>query len=1824
MNNLLKYLAEYVQGQFDKQYGQNIKELRLNFTGIPEELRNKLFDYFKDPAVRPSIELAEEKFHVPVYLFEDKSSDPEDCPDFAKCSESWWVRAVRNNQSKKVCLILSDMISQGSVLSTINVIGIPREVNTVDEWLEQDLLRELADRILTSIFTNIKIAEKAKLLLNCAIQNAWDAEEGCREKTRCWNLLEKAAEVHGANEHDTILNFLAHLGFPSISKLEDFGSKEHLSVLLGLASFLNDSGLNAGFRKLIDRADNPPVKKALEDFENHLFEMGVNDATEFAISPFRFFKPLGKTNFEIPEWWNTLNCVCLADLLDYNQAVSEGSIIIEPQDPLLPAQSGLPHLFRNKVTFSISIGDTESEVSNGIEIKIYRASGSSKLQLIKDGISISNEGPLEYEDDDLPEHDRFVRYKIEAEGFKPSVVKVISLDNYKPGVVVFSRSAKKVSLFKENTKAKSRANENKKQPRFESNLSLKNMGKHNLELFTSKNFDPGEIMHGYEIDSEHINEDIERPINKVDENKYVCLIDTDEECEWEFFALGNNESDIPYLIYVTAEDIPQQGVSTEFERLVLSNLPDSEGGNSTNVKVEPKISRISEYEEWILNNDDSYYPVIIGPDYIDCWKNPDWKEKPVLSQYRINEDPRPLGNDFEVSEDFISSRTELFKILKESFGDNLNLASVSLLKFGDLMKSECFKGKLNTFLKSYINWIEKDFSSAFWADTLSVFGNIQGMEVLGAKPYAILLSPFHPLRLAWQCNAQHILQDAAEKNMNCPAASLLNPGSFPDCITLPCRTASNQINYIDFVAMPSTSSYWGVLWSVEALDLLASSDSQTIFDVEFGIEVQGLSGGFSSKQVERSIDEVWRLLSAKSSLRLGIRSRIRAQTSCNQGIEDWCLNNLGAESDPWNISAPRSLIVNDQREPELHPEQSALSILTRSTGSAVSWFHSSDTNCKMDDLAVIAHLGLMNSRTEKHGINSAIDGSCLSRWRVRKGIDQAFIAESRIGKSIVAQDGETLGSLIIETIDKIESRCSESFDSFVFAPNMAELDIALTNSSYAAVSSAQVDASSFFGRNDKSYLWDYELPNYGKRAIDNAGYFLLAKENDGMRKAVRVAIEMLGEDLSIEDDNISSLLDEISRRGIPTLKHLTAGGTSSLGEVGMLCALKLFQPEFQKEYDHPGIIPVWTGEKKVLNLIIPIDPFQNHFENLRFSMEKKRGERPDLIVVSIKFDDEDQPKNIKLTSIEVKARGDKFDSAKRKDALKQASGFSGFLNRLITRGNGSEIWAFGWRSLLSTLVDYAFRVYSQLDFIDKANWASKHSDVLQGIAANDIAIDVDDTGRLLVVDRSDTSSPEDIDRDGFDETIVLNHKDALSVINGTCSILVSDIREKVNDWKLMPLETVQKNEDVEATIREAVVLDDDSALSDQSVENDLPSISNVAGDSKAESLQEKIANEISIDEENPVGLKFKVGSSIGNFTEEDFDFFPGNTNLTQFNTGIVGDMGTGKTQLTKALIYNLTKDAKQNRGVTPNILIFDYKKDYIKEDFVKATGARVIKPLNMPLNLFDLRGIETKREARQKINSFIDILEKIYPNIGPVQRENLKEAVKACFEIDGNGLGTVGPTLKDIFVSYKENNSPDSPYSIISDLVDGEYFSENKSDILPFSEVTKGVVVVNLFEVGADENAKNVLVTIFLNLFYEHMLKIEKQPFIGCDPQLRFIHSMLLVDEADNIMRYEFRVLKQLLQQGREFGVGIILASQYLSHFKTRNENYREPLKSWFIHNVPDINARELQQIGLTNVDPSVIDKIKNLNLHECLYKSLGVDGKFMRGTPFYELIKNR
>lgn len=368
------------------------------------------------------------------------------------------------------------------------------------------------------------------------------------------------------------------------------------------------------------------------------------------------------------------------------------------------------------------------------------------------------------------------------------------------------------------------------------------------------------------------------------------------------------------------------------------------------------------------------------------------------------------------------------------------------------------------------------------------------------------------------------------------------------------------------------------------------------------------------------------------------------------------------------------------------------------------------------------------------------------------------------------------------------------------------------------------------------------------------------------------------------------------------------------------------------------------------------------------------------------------------------------------------------------------------------------------------------------------------------------------------------------------------------------------------------------------------------------------------------GVRIKVGSLLGSMGKSEVDFWPSTTNLNQMNVGIVGDLGTGKTELVKALISQIREQAREKQPSEPtSMLIFDYKGDFQKEEFVNRVGGVVLEPHQIPVNIFMPVTGEHSKLPYQQAAAFVDVLRKIYRGVGPVQASSLNEAVRELYEQNDDRP----PTLAEVRVAYlAKSGNPDSVSSILDSFVLSQIFSADRETLKSFGELLEGkVLIVALDRLGQDQSAKNALVALFLNLYYDNMLRTPKPPFQGDPPnQLRYLKSFLLVDEAVNIMRYDFQVLMDLMLQGRQFGYGVMLASQYLSHFREGRENYGQPLRTWFIHKVPSVSGRELAGLGLPDLSPDVPRRIPELRQHQVLYKSLGCDeGRFIRVVPYYE-----
>lgn len=363
-------------------------------------------------------------------------------------------------------------------------------------------------------------------------------------------------------------------------------------------------------------------------------------------------------------------------------------------------------------------------------------------------------------------------------------------------------------------------------------------------------------------------------------------------------------------------------------------------------------------------------------------------------------------------------------------------------------------------------------------------------------------------------------------------------------------------------------------------------------------------------------------------------------------------------------------------------------------------------------------------------------------------------------------------------------------------------------------------------------------------------------------------------------------------------------------------------------------------------------------------------------------------------------------------------------------------------------------------------------------------------------------------------------------------------------------------------------------------------------------------------------------------------WYPNDTDkVFHTNTGIIGTMGTGKTQFTKSMITQIYRESKYNvDGKKVGILIFDYKGDYNKSktDFIEATNANVYELYHLPFNpLSVIKAVNSKPMLPlHTANSLKVTLAKAF-GLGIKQETLLRDLIMEAYEKRGiiknkpDTWDNPAPTLKDVYDIYvnREDLKEDSLYAAFSNLIDFEIFEPDPHQTKSLFELIDGVTVIDLS--GYDPDIQNLVVAITLDLFYSQM---QAYGHSGVQGNLRQLNKMILVDEADNFLSKDFETLKKILKEGREFGVGTILSTQLLSHFSTGENKYSDYILTWVVHNVAEINPKDAKYIfnAQAKSDQEVIcNKIKSLSKHYSLVKMGDSDRPiFMRDRAFWELNK--
>lgn len=377
-------------------------------------------------------------------------------------------------------------------------------------------------------------------------------------------------------------------------------------------------------------------------------------------------------------------------------------------------------------------------------------------------------------------------------------------------------------------------------------------------------------------------------------------------------------------------------------------------------------------------------------------------------------------------------------------------------------------------------------------------------------------------------------------------------------------------------------------------------------------------------------------------------------------------------------------------------------------------------------------------------------------------------------------------------------------------------------------------------------------------------------------------------------------------------------------------------------------------------------------------------------------------------------------------------------------------------------------------------------------------------------------------------------------------------------------------------------------------------------------------------------MEIMFGTEIS--SKQQLIWYPTDTEqTTHTNTGIIGTMGTGKTQFTKSLITQLYREQKHNTGSKPiGMLIFDYKGDYIDNEFVKATNAKVYNLYHLPYNPLALLIPERPKPILpyRTANILKETISKAF-GLGQKQDMALVETIMKAYKMKGidkqdkSTWTTSAPTMRDVCSIYFNNEEvkEDKLYAALKTLDEFEVFESDCNQTRNLFDIIDGVTVIDLS--GEDEAIQNLVVAITLDIFYTQMLVVGESEQDG---KYRQLTKIILVDEADNFLSKDFTSIKKILKEGRMFGVGTILSTQLLSHFATSENEYQNYILTWVVHNVSDLNNKDVRYIFNTQSkaeEDNIYNKIKSLAKHESLVK-LPKENRpmYIRDKAFWELRK--
>lgn len=1173
---------------------------------------------------------------------------------------------------------------------------------------------------------------------------------------------------------------------------------------------------------------------------------------------------------------------------------------------------------------------------------------------------------------------------------------------------------------------------------------------------------------------------------------------------------------------------------------------------------------------------------------------------------------------------------------------------------------ENWRSLLDSYLDAYVSLVHKADQvcnsgfGKFWARfpfSLSIWNKTPRTLA------AVMLSPFHPLRLAWIANAEDALRtSSAAVDIRRMYAGTISGWQFPMV------TRSNREHGF-LVAVPtdggsdSLFAGWSMLVRVSADALTPLSIPKSAADSD----VPGVSAnGLDSSALESAIDDFCKANPFVSTIvvDLAATSPSPRTNQLDMGLISKLRNWVEARTSAGHSSGGIRIYDSTNRLGEIPQEASEILETPSGNKTSLTW-----RKYDPQSLSPQANIRVMNDsgvNVEVHSSNKrygVVSRYPLRRFEVTHVVEGQATSESN-PLVVPRKESSFVGALVAaESIDASNIDLASKIHLSLHAGHalLAGADWTVVGESGLAPASLTALLQHTENGYSRSTLWEWRPPFFDSghdsvlSTVDRRPYLTVAQIPKIYSQKLRGLVTHLLPASASEKEitkKIDRVLETLGSRGVG-LSSLINGNqkyrTHQKGALGFSMVFDLIDK---------------ANTEDTVRFLIPIDAANQYLNILAGRRRREGGPRADLLAMELR---DHQlvlvPIEIKFYSLESPvAMLPGLTDAGVLDAVNQARSSADLLNEVVAswKDTRSEI---GTRELmdnaLTALVDAAIR----LTPLNKDSLASVHRR-LQALVDGDLDIVVGaPVVSYLVATRDGLKSrrtsmatpfhaevlvadPRQIEIDlssGFETKALREWRQVLdfafnsAVPNIDAGYEDSDT-SSIIDQNEMPLP--DSADDHIGSVDEEVlqlVGSEEERNSESEIDlsmneqNGTRPLNTDAIAIKIELKQEPVmpfpsSTTSSSDVVVPPGVKIPIGDALDGESQSMW-MWPGNTNLNSLNIGVLGDMGTGKTQLCLGLVNQFRRSSRTTQPNTMTGLIIDYKHDYQKPEFLSSVGGTVLKPRNLPLDLFGIAGEKSMFAMNNKAMNFISIISMVFGGIGGQQRDRLRQVI-----IDKIDELPHSPTMRDISEAYRiaVNNRSDSVTEILNNFVYGEVFTSNHEEFKTIEELLDDkVVVVDLRALDPDERTKRTLVAVFLSKYFEYMIGLPKWPVQQGSPQIRRLNSFLLVDEAVSIMEYDFDPLHKILLQGREYGVAVVLSSQYLSHFMTSDLNYAQPLRTWFIHRVPTVSKKSLNDLGITSATNEDATRIADLGIHHSFYSSFDCHGAFIAGYPFYKQLED-